>query len=223
MLRLWGRPTSTRTLKVLWTLSEIGIEFEFILASASMGPQGSVDKGNRPYGIVDTAAYRAMNPNGTIPTIDDGGFVLWESNAIVRYLAMQYAPDLMYGGDTRIFARANQWMDWDNNQLMPGQHVLVMQLVRLGKERRDVTAIEQARTEQIAALRIIDAELGRTRYIAGDRFSMGDVPLGIHVHRWLLYDIERPSMANLARWYDDIRQRAAFQQWVENPAHHLAG
>jgi glutathione S-transferase len=223
MLRLWGRPSSTRTLKVLWTLSEIGIEFEFILASATMGPQGSVYKGNRPYGIVDTAAYRAMNPNGTIPTIDDRGFVLWESNAIVRYLAMQYAPDLMYGGDTQTFARASQWMDWDNNELMPGQHVLVMQLVRLGRDRRDTKLIDQARAEQIAALRIIDAELGRTRYIAGNRFSMGDIPLGIHIHRWLLYDVDRPPMANLARWYNDVRQRPAFQQWVENPANHLAG
>src|SRR5262245_56492237 len=196
MLRLWGRPTSTRTLKVLWTLSEIGIEFEFILASATMGPQGSVDKGNRPYGIVDTAAYRAMNPNGTIPTIDDVGFVLWESNAIVRYLAMQSAPELMYGVYTQTFARAVRWMDWDNNELMPGQHVLVMQLVRLRQELRDATVIEKVRAEQIPALRVIDAELGRTPYIAGDRFSMGDIPLGIHVHRWLLYDIDRPAMTD---------------------------
>ena len=99
MLKLWGRPTSARTLKVLWALAEIGIEFDFILASATMGPEGSVDKGNRPFGVVDTAEYRAINPNGTVPTIDDAGFTLWESNSIVRYLAMKYAPDLMYGGD----------------------------------------------------------------------------------------------------------------------------
>src|SRR5262245_30609888 len=184
MLKLWGRPTSSRTLRVLWALAEIGVEFDFILASGTMGPDGSTAKGNRPYGIVDTPAYRAMNPNGTVPTIDDGGFTLWESNTIVRYLAMKYAPELMYGGNIETFALASRWMDWDNNELIPGQHVLVMQLVRLPPERRDPAAAETARTGQVRAFRIMDEQLGRTRYIAGDRFTMGDIPIGIHAHRW---------------------------------------
>lgn len=85
MLKLWGRPTSGRTQKVLWTLTEIGIEFDFILAGAEMGPGGHVSKGNKPFGVVDTPEYRAKNPIGRVPTIDDDGFVLWESNLIVRY------------------------------------------------------------------------------------------------------------------------------------------
>jgi glutathione S-transferase len=75
-LKLWGRPTSGRTQKVLWTLAEIGLDFELILASGVMGPGGHISKGNDPYGIVDTSDYRAMNPNGRVPTIDDDGFVL---------------------------------------------------------------------------------------------------------------------------------------------------
>jgi glutathione S-transferase len=223
MLRLWGRPTSTRTLKVLWTLAEIGRKFEFILASASMGPTGSIYRGHRPHGVVGEPFYRAMNPNGTVPTIDDDGFILWESNAIVRYLASKYAPRLLYGDDLKIFARAAQWMDWDNNQLMAGQHTLVMQLVRLPAPARDGREVERARKDLIAAFRMIDEELGRSRFIAGDHFSMGDIPLGVHAHRWQLYDIERPPMANLARWYAGLRRRPAFRQWVENPMHHLTG
>jgi glutathione S-transferase len=223
MLKLWGRPTSTRTLKVLWTLAEIERPFEFILASATMGPQGSVYKGNRPHGIVAGPAYRAMNPNGTVPTIDDAGFILWESNAIVRYLAMRYAPKLLYDGDLATFARADQWMDWDNTELMRGQHTLAMQLVRLPPAQRDLLQIETARKELIAAFGIIDAELGRRRFIAGEHFSMGDIPIGVHAHRWYLYDLEHPPMANLARWYAELRGRHAFQRWVENPAHHLTG
>lgn len=137
MLRLWGRPTSARTQKVLWTLAEIGLDFELILASRTMGPGGHVSKGNKPYGIVDTPEYRAKNPNGRVPTIEDGGFVLWESNSIVRYLAMQYAPDLLYGGDVKTFASASRWVDWENNELLPPQHELVMQLVRLPQAERD--------------------------------------------------------------------------------------
>jgi glutathione S-transferase len=223
MLRLWGRPTSTRTLKVLWTLAEIGLEFEFILASATMGPNGSVYRGHRPHGVVGEPAYRAMNPNGTVPTLDDDGFILWESNVIVRYLATKYAPTLLYGDDLQIFARAAQWMDWDNNHLMGGQHTLVMQLVRLPAQARDTRELESACNDQIAAFRVIDEELGRSRFIAGDHFSMGDIPIGVHAHRWHLYDIERPPMANLARWYAEICRRRAFRQWVENPMHHLTG
>jgi glutathione S-transferase len=223
MLKLWGRPTSTRTQKVLWALAEIGLNFEFILASASMGPAGSVKKGHRPYGIVDTPAYRAINPNGTVPSIDDDGFTLWESNSIVRYLAMKYAPELLYGGSAESFARASQWMDWDNNELQRGQHTLVMQLVRLPSGQRDGAQIENARNELIAAFRIVETQLGRSRFIAGERFSMGDIPLGIHLHRWQLYDIERPPMPNIARWYAEIRQRPGFQRWIEDRANHLSG
>lgn len=223
MLRLWGRPTSTRTLKVLWTLAEIGLEFDFILASATMGANGSVYRGHRPHGVVGEPAYRAMNSNGTVPTLDDDGFILWESNAIVRYLATKYAPLLLYGDDLQIFARAAQWMDWDNNHLMSGQHTLVMQLVRLPAQARDARELERARRDLIAAFRIIDGALGRSRFIAGDHFSIGDIPIGVHAHRWHLYDIERPPMANLARWYAEICQRGAFRQWVENPMHHLTG
>ena len=223
VLRLWGRPTSTRTLKVLWTLAEIGLDFEFILASATMGPSGSVYRGHRPHGLVDEPGYRAMNPNGTVPTLEDDGFSLWESNAIVRYLACAYAPALLYADDLKVFARAAQWMDWDNNHLMAGQHTLVMQLVRLPPHARDAAAVDSAGNDLIAGFRILDQELGRSRFIAGDQFSMGDIPIGVHAHRWHLYDIERPPMANLARWYAQIRQRRAFRQWVENPEHHLTG
>lgn len=223
MLKLWGRPTSARTLKVLWALAEIGIEFDFILASGTMGPDGSVDKGNTPYGVVDTAEYRAINPNGTVPTIDDAGFTLWESNSIVRYLAMKYAPDMMYGDDIETFALASRWMDWENNELLHGQHALVMQLIRLPENQRDPAEVEAARQDLIPKFQMIDDQLGRTRFIAGERFTMGDIPIGLRTHRWHLFDIERPPMANLARWYDEIRTHPGFKAWIEDPANHLSG
>ena len=223
MLKLWGRPTSARTLKVLWALGEIGLDFEFILASATMGPDGSVDKGNAPFGVVDTPEYRAMNPNGTVPTIDDDGYVLWESNSIVRYLAMKYAPDLLYGDDIETFGSASRWMDWENNELLHGQHTLVMQLVRLPEAERDPKVIEAARDELLHPFGILDHQLSRTAFIAGDRFTMGDIPIGIRAHRWHLFDVEKPSMPNLARWYAAIQGRPAFQKWVADPANHLSG
>jgi len=223
MLKLWGRPTSARTQKVLWTLAEIGLEFEFILASATMGPGGHVSKGNQPFGIVNTPEYRAKNPNGRVPTIDDDGFVLWESNSIVRYLAMQYGPELLYGNDTRTFASASRWLDWENNELLPPQHEMVMQLVRLPAERRDSGALDDARRTFVHRLQIAEDQLARTRYMAGDRFTFGDIPIGIRVHRWYLFGLEGPSMPNIARWYDELKARPAFQVWTAPPENHLEG
>lgn len=223
MLKLWGRPTSGRTQKVLWTLSEIGMEFEFILASATMGPGGHVSKGNKPFGVVDTPEYRARNPNGRVPTIEDDGFVLWESNSIVRYLAMQYAPDLLYGNDIKIFASASRWLDWENNELLPPQHEMVMHLIRLPEKERDAHELEKARQDFVKRLKIAEDQLGRTRYIAGSRFTYGDIPLGIRVHRWFLFGLESPPMPNIERWYEEIKARNAFHKWTANPEHHLEG
>jgi glutathione S-transferase len=223
MLRLWGRPSSGRTQKVLWTLAEIGLEFEFILASAVMGPGGHVSKGIKPFGVVDTPEYRALNPNGRIPTIDDDGFVLWESNSIVRYLAMQYAPELLYGNDVRTFASASRWLDWENNELLPPQHDLVMQLVRLPPAQRDPDALERARTRFVSRLGIMEAELTRHRHITGERFTYGDIALGVRVHRWRLFGLDAPPMPAIDRWYREISARPAFQVWTAPPEHHLEG
>jgi glutathione S-transferase len=223
MLKLWGRPTSARTQKVLWTLAEIGLEFEFILASATMGPGGHVSKGNKPFGVVDTPEYRAKNPTGKVPTIEDNGFVLWESNSIVRYLAMQYAPDLLYGSDVKIFASASRWLDWENNELLPPQHEMVMHLIRLPPDRRDPRALDKARQIFVDRLQIAEDQLGRSQYIAGDRFTYGDIPLGIRVHRWHLFGLEGPPMPGIARWYGELRARPAFQVWTAPPEHHVEG
>jgi hypothetical protein len=111
MIKVWGRPTSIHTQRVLWALADADVPHELILASATMGPNGHVSKGAAPFGIVNTPSYRAMNPNGTVPTIDDDGFILWESNAILTWVALKYAPQVLFGGgDAQHLARAVQWM-----------------------------------------------------------------------------------------------------------------
>ncbi|MGD9830168.1 MAG: glutathione S-transferase family protein [Hyphomicrobiaceae bacterium] len=221
-IRVWGRPTSARTQKVLFALAELGLQADLVLASATMGAGGHVSKGNAAFGIVDTAAYRAMNPNGTVPTIDDDGFVLWESNAIVQYLGMRHGPELFYGNDIRLFASASRWMMWENNQLIPPMHELVMQLIRLPADKRDPAKAEAARQRLARELTIVDGVLAGSRYIAGERWTMGDIPLAIRVHRWHLLDIERPALPHIARYYDDLRARPAFAA-IADPAMHVEG
>ncbi len=223
MIRLWGRPSSARTQKVLWTLSELELDFEFILASGTMGPGGHVSKGNKPFGVVDTEEYRRINPLGRVPSIDDDGFVLWESNSIVRYLAMQYGADLLYGNDIKVFASASRWLDFENNELLPPMHDLAMQLIRLPQERRDPSVRDAARQRFIAALRIVDDQLSRTRFMTGDRFTYGDIAIGIRAHRWVLFDLESPDFPNVRRWYAEVTARPAFHKWTAQPEHHLEG
>ena len=220
--RMWGRPTSARTQKVLLALAELGIEHELILASATMGPGGHVSKGAEPFGVVDTPAYRAMNPNGTVPTIDDNGYVLWESNAIVQYLGMKYDPVLFYGGTAETLGSASRWMMWENDRLIPPMHELVMQLVRLPGSQRDPARAEAARQRLIKEFAIVEDQLGKTAHIAADRWTMGDIPMTIRTHRWHLLDIERPEMPNLSRYYDRVRARPSFAA-IGDPAMHLEG
>jgi glutathione S-transferase len=223
MIRIWGRPTSICTMRALWALTEAGLPYELTLASAAMGPQGHVSKGGPAFGLVDTPEYRAMNPNGTIPSIDDDGFVLWESIAIVQYLALKHAPGPLHDGDLRTFARASAWMSWTNEMLEPQLHVLVMELVRLAPERRNAEAREAARQAILEPLAILDAQLARTAWVAGDAFGMGDIPTGCAVQRWLAFDLERPAMPHLEAWQARLAEREGFRRHVLPPEHHIAG
>ena len=222
IIKLWGRPTSARTQKVLLALAELCFEYELILASGTMGAAGHVSKGNKPFGIVDTDGYLAMNPNGTIPTIDIDGFVLWESNAIVQYLGMRFAPGDFYTDTAEVFGSACRWMLWENNELIEPMHNYVQHTIRFPVEQRDPEIVAQSRAALIAAWRIVDAQLGKTQYVAADTWTMGDIPMTIRMHRWFLLDVPAPEFPNLQRYYEQVATRPSFQA-VEDPNMHLAG
>lgn len=221
-IELWGRPSSARTQKVLLALAELELDFTFTLASATMGPAGHAAKGNAVYGVVDTPDYLAMNPNGTVPTINDGGTILWESNAIVQYLAMTYDPALFFGGDAGVFASASRWMMWENNELIPPMHNYVKHTIRLPNAQRDPALVADARDKLARAWAIVDDQLSKTKHIAADAWTMGDIPITIRVHRWALLNDGRIAHANIARYYEQVRSRASFEA-IADPQMHLAG
>jgi glutathione S-transferase len=221
-IRLWGRPSSARTQKILLALAEIDLEFELILASATMGAEGHTSKGNTPYGVVDTPEYQRLNPNGTVPTINDDGYVLWESNAILLYLAMKYAPTAFYGDNVELFCSASRWIIWENNELIPPMHNYVLHTIRLSEAERDSAVAEDCRMRLAKAWRIIDDQLSKTEHIAADTWSFGDIPMTIRVHRWSLLDGDWSAFPNIARYYDVVRRRSSFTT-IANPNMHLAG
>ena len=220
-MKIWGRPNSICTQRVLWACAEAGVEWDLELAIATMGHDGHVSSGAAPFGHVDTPAYRAMNPNGTVPTIDDEGVVLWDSIAIVCYIASKYGAAPLQASAPDGLARALQWMCWTNEHLEPLLHTLVMELVRLVSEKRSATELETARKATIDKLTVLDRHLSTSAYLAGDQFSMGDIPAGATVHRWLLFDLERPAMPHLEAWQKRLQQRPAFRQLIAPRENHL--
>ncbi len=200
MLKIWGRTNSINVQKVLWTVAELGIEYE------------RVDAG-RQFGVVKEPWYLKMNPNGLVPTIDDGGFVLWESNAIVRYLFAKYGAPQTHEQRTD----ADRWMEWYTSTFSRDLGPLFLGLIRTPPEQRNMAAMEAARKAVIENLKILDAHLAGRAYICGSQFTMGDIPLGAGIYRWYNLPIERPSTPNAEAWYRRLCERAAYRERVMIP------
>ena len=199
MLKIWGRANSSNVQKVVWCCGELGLDYE------------RVDAGMQ-FGVNDTAEYRAMNPNGLVPTINDDGFVLWESHAIVRYLARKSQPATLWPVDARAAADADRWMDWYHTVLWPRLGLVFRNLIRTPPEKRDMALVEDHRRNVAAALAMVESRLAASDYIAGNHFSVGDIPLGIAAYRWFNLPLERPELPALARWYRSICERPAYRR-----------
>ena len=221
MIDIWGRPTSICTQRVLWACSELDLEYNLTLASATMGPKGHISRGYAPYGIVDTEAYQVMNPNSTVPLIKDSGFILWESNAIVTYLAMTYGAEALYQNDSQMLSRSIAWMAWTNEHLEPPLHTFVMELVRLAEELRSPDTVEPARTEIENWLQVLDKHLENQPYVCGDTFTLGDITTGASVYRAHLFDACPPRLSNITKWQKKLSERNGFSQHVAPREFHL--
>lgn len=197
MLKIWGRTTSSNVMKVLWACGEMGISYE------------RVDLGG-PFGGNDTPAYRALNPNGVVPTIEDDGFVLWESNAIVRYLGRKHGAGGFVPADARMEADADRWMDWQQTNLNPTFVPIFLGLARTPEAQRDHAAIAAAVEKTQGLLAILDRRLADRPFVAGGEFSMGDIPFGPTVHRWYNLPVPRRPLPHLEAWYGRMKQRSAF-------------
>lgn len=204
MLRIWGRNNSVNVQKVLWACAEMELPYE------------RIDAGGE-FGEVNTPQYRALNPNGLVPTIEDNGFVLWESNAIVRYLSAKHGAGRLWPEDLNVRAEADKWMDWHNTTLWPSLRPLFWGLVRTPLDQRDESAMETARLRSAEILGYLDDHLRNHAYVAGDAPTMGDIPVGCGVWRWFALPIERPELPHLHRWFQLLRQRPAYQNTVMLP------
>lgn len=204
MVKIWGRKDSSNVQKVLWCCDELGVAYERIDIGGSFG--GNKEK-----------PYLDRNPNGLVPTIEDGGFVLWESNSIVRYLVDRYSGDHLISTTPEGRADSSRWMDWQLTTMGPAMVPIFVGLVRTPEEKRDQTAIENARQKAAKAWQIVDDQLAKNSYLSGATFTIGDIPLGVWAYRWFNLSIRRPELMHLKAWYDRLCKRPPYQTRVMIP------
>ena len=203
MLKIWGRVNSVNVKKALWAAEELGLKYE------------RIDAGMQ-FGVNRTPEYLKMNPTGLVPTISDDGFVLWESHSVVRYLCAKHSMGELCPADLRERADAERWMDWAFTFQNAMRNVF-WGLIRTPPEKRDPKAIEEGCKKSAELLAIPESALSGRQFIAGNKFTMGDIPLGCEVQRWMRVPIERPSFPNVEAWFERLRARPAFRTIVDIP------
>ncbi|CNJ51123.1 glutathione S-transferase [Yersinia aldovae] len=202
MLTVWGRNNSTNVKKVLWCLEELEMAYQ------------RIDAGGQ-YGQLNEPHYRALNPNGLIPCLQDDDFILWESNTIVRYLAAQYGQNTLFQADIQQRAGAEKWMDWVTSSVTEPFKTVFIGLVRTPSEQQDKTKIAQGIVQLNRLMTIADEALASQAYLSGDKFGIGDIPPGCLAYAWFNLPIERPHLPHLQRWYHNLSQRVAFQKVID--------
>jgi glutathione S-transferase len=205
-LTIWGRANSVNVQKVLWCAEELGLAYQRIDAGMAYGRNTEPD-------------YLAMNPNGRVPTLVDGDFVLWESNSIMRYFALVYGQgSTIYPSAPKARAAVDRWLDWTLSTLQPVDRPVFWALVRTPKEKRDMVAIQRDADAEAVVWRIPDAQLANRNFIEDDQFTLADIALGAYARRWFgVEGISKPRLPNLERWFAQLSGRPGFQKFLTPP------
>jgi glutathione S-transferase len=210
MLKVWGRRSAFNVQKVMWVVAELGLPHEHIEVGGAFG------------GLEDPA-FLAINPHGRIPVIDDAGLVVWESHATIRYLAARYGSGTLWPPDAAERSFADRWMDWSATTLQRDFMDLFWGYYRTPDDRRDWPRIRELIERCACHYRLLDAQLAQRSYLAGNRFTMADVPAGTTLYRYFALDLERPPIPHVEAWYARLTARPAYREHVMVPFAELRG
>lgn len=203
-LRILGRLSSVNVQKVTWCAEELGLDYERVDVGGSFG-------GN------NTPEYLAKNPNGLVPVIEEDGFILYESNAIVRYLAAKHAAGGLWPQDLRERADVDRWMEWQSTGYTPAMLQAFWQLCRTPADKRDAAAVEASRAKSEKLTGVLDAHLAGRDFVAGRGFSAADICVGCAAHRWLGLPLQREPRPNVERWYAALKARPGARSVLSQP------
>ena len=213
MIRLWGRKSSINVQKVLWCLAELGMQegkdFERIDAGLH-------------FGVNRTPEILKLNPNGLVPTMEDGDIVLWESNTIMRYLVRQYDKQGRFPNDIGSQYGSEKWLDWQVGTLWPALRAPFLGLTRVPENERKYDAIKKGYQDTNNLLELLDTTLANQDYCSGKQFHIGDIALGLCVARWILVDETFPEktggrikLKNIDAWLRRLETETLFNKIVE--------
>lgn len=211
MLRIWGRRSSANVQKVLWLLGELDLPHEHVPAGGD-------------FGGLDDPAFRAMNPHGKAPVIADNEVVVWESHAILRYLAAAHGADRFWPADPAARAPVDGWMDWAQTALQPAfLGGVFWGGYRTPEAQRDAAAVSRALDQTARCLALVDAQLAGRAFVVGETLSLADIAIGAHLYRYIELEIDRPALPRLETWYGRLSERPAYREHVMVPFGELKG
>lgn len=210
MLKIWGRRNSINVQKVMWAVGELELAHEHIAAGGS-------------YGGLDTDEFGAMNPHRRVPVIDDDGIIVWESHAIIRYLALKHGNGSLWPQNAQTHAHADMWMEWVTADLQPAFIGLFWNYYRTPADKQDPQRVESGIARSNALFELLEHHMECRQFMAGDTLTMGDIPAGAQLYRYFTLDIKRPSLPNVERFYALLQTRQAFREHVMVPYEDLRG
>ena len=204
MLKIWGRISSINVKKAVWAAQELGLAFE------------RTDTGGA-FGLTKTPEALRRNPNALIPVLDDDGFVLWESNVMMRYLCKKHSLGHLYPSDLRAQFEAERWMDWQQTTFNPAGRNAFWQLVRTSPDQRDLNLIAQSVANTEPLLDTLEQYLACAPFMASGEFTMADIPLACEIHRWWGLPRQRASYPHIECWYALMQARPGARGVLDLP------
>ena len=211
MLTVWGRRSAFNVQKVLWLIDELGLDRRHIEAGGS-------------FGGLDAPEFRAMNPHGKVPVIDDGGTAVWESHAILRYLAARYGQDAFWSETPARRSQSDRWMDWSQTTLQPDfLRGIFWGFFRTPEGQRDLPAIETKIALCARHFQLLDGLLADRRFLLGEALTLADIPIGTCLYRYFNIEIERPPVPHVEAWYKRLQERPGYRKHVMVPFQEFYG
>ena len=210
MLTIWGRRSAFNVQKVLWLIGELDLSHRWIDAGGDAGG-------------LDTSDFLAMNPNGRVPVIEDDGVVVWESHAIIRYLAARYGGRAWWPDDPADRSRADRWMDWSQTTLQPAFMGAFWAFYRTPEAQHDPAVIEGHLALCDQAYAVLDRVLAERPYLAGENFTLADLPAGATLHRYFEMGAPVPGLPHVRAWRARLAKRPAYRAHIAQPFEALKG
>ncbi len=199
MLEIWGRRNSSNVIPAMWAVGETGVAWRRHDVGGS-------------FGGLDTPEYLAMNPNGLVPTLSDDGHIVWESNAIIRYLSAKYCADSLWQADPARRSLSDRWMEWGKSTGVVATMGVFFATVRTEPDKRDAAKIARFTEAAAKNWQFLDGQLSDRPFLAGDSLTMGDIPMGALAHRYFHMDVARPELPHVRAWYDRLAERPAYRE-----------